>query len=167
VHGGLRERDAHVLGLRAVDQVAEDPAHPAERLAVGRLVVPAVGALPAVGDGGDDDPVPGPETGHGVADLGDRADRLVAQDPAVRDGRDVALEDVQVGAADGGRVDLRDDVGGVPQDRVGDVLPDLVAGSVIDERLHGEPPRSADWRAARPLVLIVGRGLPAGTGSLV
>ena len=50
----------------------------------------------------------------GVADLGDRADGLVAEDAAVGDRGDVALQDVQVGAADGGGVDLDHDVGRVP-----------------------------------------------------
>ena len=42
----------------------------------------------------------------GVADLGDRADGLVPEDAPVGHGGDVALQDVQVGPADGGGVDL-------------------------------------------------------------
>jgi hypothetical protein len=45
------------------------------------------------------------------ADLLDGADRLVAEDAPVGDGGDVALEDVQVGAADGDGVDAHDGVG--------------------------------------------------------
>jgi hypothetical protein len=52
VHRGLGERHPRVLGLHAVDEVAEDPADAARGLAVGRDPALAVGAAPARGDGG-------------------------------------------------------------------------------------------------------------------
>jgi hypothetical protein len=105
------ERDAGVLGLDAVDQVSENPAAAAEALAV--HAAPAVRAAAAGRDAGDQHAVP-------LLDVADRraggdhgADRLVAQRAPVVDSRDVALEDVQIGAADGRRVDLDDGVGGL------------------------------------------------------
>src|SRR5215216_3299489 len=50
------------------------------------------------------------------------------------------FEDVQVGAADGGGVDLDDRVAGMLQLGVRLGLPLLAVGSVVDERLHGSPP---------------------------
>lgn len=51
--------------------------------------------------------VPGPDRLDAAADRLDGSDRFVAQDPPVRDGRDVALENVQVGTANRGGVDPR------------------------------------------------------------
>ena len=70
------------------------------------------------------------------ADLGDRADALVAEDASLGDGGDVALEDVQVGAADRRGVDPDDHVRRLQDRRVRDLLPRLLAGTVVDERLH-------------------------------
>ena len=82
VQRGVRVGHAHGLGLGAVDQVPEDPADAADRLAVGGHVALAVLAASALGDGRHQDPVADLERADGVADLGDRADRLVAQDAA-------------------------------------------------------------------------------------
>ena len=128
------ERDPHVLGLGAVDLVAEDPAAAAEALAVAAL--PAEAARAARRDARDEHPVADLDRLDAGADCLDRADRLVAEDPAVGHRRDVALEDVQIGAADGDGVDADDGVG-VARDRgLRDLLPGLLAGSVIHERLH-------------------------------
>ena len=77
---------------------------------------------------------------HRVADRGDRADRFVAEDPAVGHRGHVALQDVQVGAADRGRVDADDHVGRLLDRGVRDVLPGLRARTVVDQRLHRRPP---------------------------
>ena len=113
VHGCLGVRHPHVLGLGAVDQVAEDPADPRRSLvtqAVREDALLAEAAVTARLDAGDDHVVADRELGHRAAHLGDHADTLVAEDPAGRDRRHVALEDVQVGAADRRRVDPHDDV---------------------------------------------------------
>jgi hypothetical protein len=65
---------------------------------------------------------------------------FVAEDPPVGDRGDVAVQDVQVGAADRGGVDPDDDVGRFPHGGVRDVLPGLVARTVVDECLHLVPP---------------------------
>ena len=68
----------------------------------------------------------------------DGADGLVPEDPAVGDGRDVALEDVQVGAADRHRIDADDGVGVVDDDGLRDFLPGLLARTVVHDGLHGD-----------------------------
>jgi trimethylamine:corrinoid methyltransferase-like protein len=60
----------------------------------------------------------------------------MAQGAPLLAGGHVALEDVQVGAADGGGVDLDDRVAGMLQLGVRLGLPLLAVGSVVDERLH-------------------------------
>jgi hypothetical protein len=85
---------------------------------------------------GDDHPVVHREAAHRRADRDDGPDRLVAEDATLFDGGHVPLEDVQVGPADGGRVDLDHDVGRVDGLRIGDGFPGLLAGTVIDECLH-------------------------------
>jgi hypothetical protein len=49
----------------------------------------------------------------------------------------VALEDVQVGPADGGRVDPDDDVAVVEDLGVRYFFPGLLSGTVVDEGSHG------------------------------
>ena len=107
----------------------------------------------------------------------DGADRLVAEDAAVGDRGDVALEDVQVGAADRDGVDPHDGVGVVDDARSRDLLPRLVAGTVVDECAHGSSlvaapggaspdgrATPADHRAERPLPTArrVAQGVPGG-----
>ena len=55
--------------------------------------------------------------------------------PSVTAG-DVTVQDVQVGAADRGGVDLDHDVGGFLDRGVGDVFPRLLARSVVYEGFH-------------------------------
>ena len=128
VQRGVGVGDADRLGLGAVDQVAEDPADAADGLAVRGHAALAVLAAPALGDGRDEHAVADGEPVDGVADLGDGADRLVAEDAAVGDRGHVALQDVQVGAADRGGVHLDHDVGGFLDGCVGDVFPGFWPG---------------------------------------
>ena len=101
--------------------MAEDPAAAAQALAVAAF--PAEPARAAGGDARDEHPIAGLDVLHAGADGLDRADRFVAQNAAVGDGRDVALEDVQIGAADGDRVDPHDGVGVGLQCRFGNLIP--------------------------------------------
>ena len=100
---GLRVRDEQVLGLRAVDRVAEAPA--ADRLvaaavtALGRLADEAGVALAARRDRADEDAVADLVADDAGTELVDDADRLVADDEPGLD-RVLALQDVDVGAAD-------------------------------------------------------------------
>ena len=134
VDGVLGEGDACVFGLEAVDEVAEDPAAAADALSVAALLAEAT--APAGGHAGEQHPVAGGDRGDGGANLLDGADGLVAEDRAGRGLGHVALEDVQVGAADRGGVDAHDRVGRLDQGRVGDRVPTALAGAVIDEGLH-------------------------------
>jgi hypothetical protein len=112
VRGGVGEGHSHVLGLGAVDPVAEDPSSAAEALAIHAF--PAVAARPARRDAGHQ---------HSISDLAgldartdrfDCADRLMAENSPGGDRRDIALQDVEVGSADRDCVDTNNGV------RVGD-----------------------------------------------
>jgi hypothetical protein len=133
VEAVVRVRDPDVLGLRAVDEVAEDPAT-VHAVRVHALLARV--ALPARGDARDEDAIALREARDGGADLLDDADPLVPEDPAVGHRRHVALHDVEVGAADRGLLDPDDRVGGVAHDRVRLLLPGALPGAVVDERLH-------------------------------
>ncbi len=135
VHRRVGERHPRVLGLKTVDQVAEDPAASTAAEAIPRLLAEAAAA--ARGDAGDQDAVAGFERRDRTSHVDDGPDRLVTQDPAGLDLGDVALEDVQVGAADGRGVDPDECVRRLQDRRVGNGLPGPLSGTVIDERLHG------------------------------
>ena len=70
------------------------------------------------------------------ADLDDRADGLVPEDRAGLHLGDVALEDVQIGAADRGRVDPDDRVRRLENRRVGHGLPGPLPWPVVHKSLH-------------------------------
>jgi hypothetical protein len=111
VQRSLRERRADVLGLRSVDEVAEDPATAAEALTV--TADAAVAATPAGGDARYEHAIARLDRLDGRTDLLDDADRLVPEDSAVRRFGHIALEDVQVGTTDGHRLDADDRVLGI------------------------------------------------------
>ena len=121
VDGGVGERHACELGLEAVDHVAEDPAAATGAEAVVALLAEA--AAPARADARDEHAVADGDRRDGRADLDDGADRLVAENRSRLHLGHVALEDVQVGAADRRRVDPDDRVGRLDDRRVGDGLP--------------------------------------------
>ena len=76
------------------------------------------------------------ETGYGQPDLLHDSDALVSEDPSRRHGGHVALEDVEIGAADRGRRDADDGVRGVFDLGPRCVLPGAPPGPVKDESLH-------------------------------
>lgn len=96
VGGVLGERHPHVFGLRAVDQVAENPAAPIETLPVAALA--AVPAAATRGDARNQDPITHGKLLNDGADGSDRADGFVAEDAALGHLRHIAAEDVQIGA---------------------------------------------------------------------
>ena len=136
IGGGVGERHPDVLRLRPVDPVAEDPATTAEALAV--LPFTAVPAPTAGAHARHQHPVSRSDGRDGRPDRLDGAHRLMAEDPARCRVRQVAFEDVQVGAADGGGVDADDRVGLVHDAWIGDVVPALLAGTVVNEGLHDD-----------------------------
>ena len=107
-HVGGRHRD--VLG-EAAGPVDADPLRIAAQVAAAGAAVAAVAAGDVALAG---DAVADLEALHLGADLGDRADELVADGHRHRDrglGPLVPVGDVEVGAADAGVVDLDEDVG--------------------------------------------------------
>ena len=97
-----------VFGLGAVDRVAEAPAtdglEAVAMAALAEVAGQAGAALAAGGDRADEDALADLVAGDAGAELVDHADRLVADDQAGPD-RVLALEDVDVGSADGRRRD--------------------------------------------------------------
>ena len=134
VHRVVGERNARVLGLQAVDQMAEDPAAAAQALAVAGLL--AVPAAPARADAREEHAVAGGERADSATDLLDGADRLVAEHRARETRGHVALEDVQVGAADRRGVDADDRVARIGDRGIVDGVPAPFSGAVVDEGLH-------------------------------
>ena len=135
----VAEGDPDVLRLGAVDEMPEDPADPGRSLigeAVGVEPLVAVGAGAARADAGDQHPVADLDRVDGRTDLGDRADAFVAEDASLGDGGDVALQDVQVGAADRRGVDPNDHVRRLQDRGIRYLFPRFLAGAVVDERLH-------------------------------
>src|SRR5581483_12051058 len=122
------------LCLDAVGRVSEDPAAAAAAEAVAGLLAEA--AAPAGADTRDKHALAFEQRGDCRAGGDDHADSLVAEDRARRHLGDVALEDVQVGAADRRAADADDRVGRRLDRRVRHELPGLLARAVIDERLH-------------------------------
>jgi hypothetical protein len=147
VDGCVGERDAGVLRLQAVDQVAEDPAPAAGAEAVPALLAEA--AATARRDARDEDPVAGLDVRDGRADLDDRPDRLVAEDRPRHDLGHVSLEDVEISATDRRRVDADDGVGRLDDRRVRHGLPGPLARPAVDERFHDASFRVASRGASR------------------
>ena len=121
--------------------MTEDPAAATEALAVAAFAAEAARA--ARGDARHEHAVAGLDVLDPAADALDGADGLVAEDASVGDLGDVALQDVQIGAADRDGVDAHDRVGVVDDHRHRDVLPRLVLRTVIHECLHLRPPSTA------------------------
>ena len=135
VGGEVGEREPGELGLDAVDEVAEDPAAAAAALAV---AAPAGSSAhtPQAEMQEARTRSPGGQAADAAADLDDRADRLVAEDPAGLHVGHVAAENVQVGAADRDRVDLDDRVARVDDLRVRDVGPGLCCRAAVHQCFH-------------------------------
>jgi hypothetical protein len=131
----VRKRDTCVFGLKAVDEVAEDPATAACALAIaGLLAEPAAAAR---GDAGNQDVVSDLKLGDAGACLDNGAHRFVAEDGPWLARRHVTFEDVKVASANRGGVDLDDGVGRRLDGRVGYGVPGPLSGPVIDECSHG------------------------------
>lgn len=95
----------------------------------------AEAATAAGADAGDEHAVSFGQGGDGGAGGDDDSDCFVAEDRARRHLGDVALEDVQIGAADRRAADADDRVSRFLDRRVRDEFPRLLARAVIDERL--------------------------------
>ena len=134
VDGRVGERHPGELGLQAVDQMAEDPAPAAAAEAVVASLQKRQRPHDVMHETSTRSPAhDGCDRG---ADLDDRADGLVAEDRARLHLGHVALEDVQVRAADRGRVDADDRVRRLEDGRVGNGFPRPLSRAVIHECFH-------------------------------
>lgn len=89
----------------------------------------------------DQDPVTAVEAGHRRSLLGDHTNGLVAEDASVGDCRDVSGQDVEIGSANGCRIDANDHVcgicdGGICDGGIGDIFPGLAARTVVAKCLQ-------------------------------
>ena len=135
---GVGKRHAHVLGLGPVDQMAQDPAAAPEALTEATL--PTEPARTTRGDARDQHPVPDRHVLHPGTNRLDRADGLVPEDAPVGDRGNVALEDVEVRAADRHGIDSYDGIGVVDDGRLGHLLPRLLTRTVVHECSHCRHP---------------------------
>ena len=133
VQARICPRDAHMLCLRAVNGVAENPA---AVLAVRAHATAAKFAFSAGGDAGDDHAVTHMKAGDAAANLFDDAGALVAEDATFGDAGHVSFEDVQIRAADGGLRDANDGIRRILQGGLWHVLEAFRAGAVVNECFH-------------------------------
>lgn len=129
-------RYADVLGLRAVNGVAEDPAPATAALPVHAF--PAVAAAAARRDARDQDTVTGADRADVAAHVDDLPDGFVSEHRAGAYLRYVALENVQIGPADRDGVDTDDRVGGILDTGIRHVLPRGLSGTVEHECFHDD-----------------------------
>ena len=91
--------NANILGLSPVDQMTEDPAFVA---AMGIQAALAVVAATAGSNAGYQHFVANLDAAHAVTDFHHHTEALVTPDSTCLYGRNIAFQDVQVGAANGG-----------------------------------------------------------------
>jgi len=166
IQAGVGMRYPHKFRLCPVDLVAQDPAACG---AVGIHQFAAVKALAAGADAGNQDPVSWLERGDSGANGIDHPDTFMAKNPTGLTGRNVALENMKIGATDGR---LRNPDHGVA--RRGDfrlrvVEQCLLAGSLINECFHCMASIGAVNRSRGPIVSIRGdrRTVFRSTASLI
>jgi hypothetical protein len=144
VEARVRVRDAHVLGLGAVDLVAEDPATAG---AMRVHAAPTIFAASARGDARDQHVVAGAERGDAAADLFDDADALVPKDAPRSAARHVTLEDMQIGPADRRLNDTNQCVTGILQFGDRAILQRLSPRPQVNECLHCRLQHAIGWTA--------------------
>jgi len=98
--------------------------------------------------------VAGPEPGTAGPDAVHNADTFMAKNASWRASGDVALQDVQVGAADRGLSDLDDGVACRLKDRLGTLFQGFEARTAIHQGFHGPIPLLFEgyygrWRGPR------------------
>src|SRR5271156_5826733 len=103
---------------------------------MGIHLLAAISALPTRADARDQYALSRFERGHAWAYLVDDARTFMAENAPRLAGRDVALENVQVRAADRGLADPDDGVGGGVDHRLGSFFNRFLAWAKIDERFH-------------------------------
>lgn len=134
VGGVVGEGHSHQFGLGPVDQMAQD--QPTAPAALAECGVAALPAAAAGRDGRHDHLVTGTHVVDVPSDLQDLADGLVPEDRPGLHLREVAPQDAQVTAADGGGVDAYDRVGRLLDRGVRDGVPGALPRAVVDERSH-------------------------------
>ena len=133
VKTGIRMRDPDEFRLRAVDLVAENPS---AGDAMGIHELAAVHALSACADARNQDAFTWLERRDACADLIDYPGTFMAEHAAGLTGRDIALENMQIRAANRRLTDLDDGVGGRLDLWFGPFFNGLLARTKINECFH-------------------------------
>ena len=129
-------RDAHIFRLRAVDFIAQNPT---ACCAVGVHALAAILAFAAGGDAGNQHAITRAKRRHAGANAVHHANTFVTKDATRFAGRNITLEDVQIGPANGRLRDLHDRIrrGGDFGHRT--LFERFLSRSLIDESLHDRP----------------------------
>ena len=125
--------NANVLGLRAIDRIPQDPSAGST---MRRHAPPAKVADPTGRDAGDEHEISWVNGDDARADRLDHAHALVSEDAPGSHTRNVALQDVKVGSANGRSGHSNDRVTAVTNGRPGCGLPRSLAGAAVDQCLH-------------------------------
>jgi|GEM_PF-3711320 len=126
-------RNAHVFGLGAVDQVAEDPAAVA---AVGIDAALTVVAATARSNAGNQHLVADLDIAHAIADFLNHPHAFVSQNTTIHHSGYVALEDMQIGTADSGMGDAHHRIRGLLDRRLRLIFPASLTGPMKYQCLH-------------------------------
>ena len=148
VDGGVRERHPRVLGLEAVDQVAEDPAAAAGAEAVAALLAEAAAA--ARGDARDEHAVARPRASSRASPISTTVP--TASWPRIVPGCTSGTSPLRMCRSVPQIVDesIRTIASvGYLDRRIGHLVPGPLAGPVVDESFHGSSFRLAPTLAAR------------------
>jgi hypothetical protein len=120
--------------LGAVDLVAKYPSASPYAKSVSTLAAEPASA--AGRDAGDKHPISGLDRSYSGTHLLDGSDRFVTEYTTVDYCRHIALEDVQVGPANGYGIDTHDGVAVLNDGWLGNLFPFLVAWSVVHNCTH-------------------------------
>src|SRR5580693_6175520 len=125
--------DAHKFCLRSVDRISKNPS---SGRAMRIHAAPAVIALAACRDAGNQNAVALFERRYPATHAVDHTDALMAEDASRFAGGNVALQDMKVGSTNRRLYDLHDGAGRRLDVRLGPVFEKLLSGSAIDESFH-------------------------------
>jgi hypothetical protein len=126
-------RNANPFGLCAINLIAENPA--AAR-AVRVHAAPAIFTPPACGDARDKNAVASAKSRDAWPGFVDNASPFVAQDPSGTACWNIALQDVEVGAAYRRLGNPHDGIAWVSYVRNGPVFDDFLAGAFVNQCFH-------------------------------
>ena len=100
------------------------------------MAVATVSTRSAGRDAGNQHSIADLDSSYRCADRRNRSDRFMAKYSSVRDSGKIAFEDMEVGTADGGGLNVNDGVGLVDDDWIISVFPRTVPRAVVNQCFH-------------------------------